>query len=102
MNTNTLLVWEENPEKIVFYLIPNEVADKYRTQLAEAHGTYINSSSENDATSFVSGAVSESEYDPDCGSPEETHGIFNSYKLEGTDPIMGVNVNSIYHVGFLL
>lgn len=101
MNNSTLLIWEDNPDNIVFYLIPNEVADKYRMQLEEAHGTYITFVSENDATRFVFSAISEYEYDDDyvCESLEATHGIFKSYKLEGASPIIGANINSVYLVG---
>jgi len=99
---STLLIWEKNPESLTFYLIPNEVADKYRNFLAQAHNTHIGSGTENEGTHFVSNAIAEGEYEPYEGSNEAHHGLLKSYKLEGSDPIMGVHITSVYHTGFLL
>lgn len=99
---STLIIWEKNPESITFYLIPNEVADKYRKLLAQAHNTHIDSGSENEGTHFVNNAIAEGEYEPFEGSNEEHHGLLKSYKVEGETPLTGVHITSVYLTGHLL
>lgn len=51
--THTLLLWHEFPENVHLYLLPNEVADKYRETLEQAQGKYANTRGENSATSTL-------------------------------------------------
>lgn len=51
--SHTLLVWERNPEGIDVYLIPDDVAKKYRDFLDAAHGKLIGSDEENDGMKFL-------------------------------------------------
>lgn len=99
---NTLIIWENVPESLTLYIIPNEIADKYRNFLEQAHGTYINSGKENEGTNFVNNAIAEGKYEEYEGSNEDYHGLFASYKVNGEAPVAGVDINYVYYTGFLL
>ena len=95
---NTLLIWEENPENVSLYLIPNEIADRHRHHFEAAHGKMINCDDMSEGMEFINIALQSSE-DTD-GAPFA--GIFQAYKVDGEKPLTGVMITSVYKSGFVL
>ena len=97
----TLLVWEEVPEDTKMYLIPNEVANKYRHWFEEAHGRYINRDENNDGMDFLNYALSKDKWAE--GYPMEEHaGVLADYQVKMGSPIVDTHITSVYHSDFCL
>lgn len=97
--TYTLLIWQTIPENSDFYLIPNEVADKYKHFLKEAHNLFINSDDMNDGMRFLNSALGEDV--PEEGF-EDSLGIFCQYKVDIKAPILDSHITTVYLSGFVL
>lgn len=65
---HTLLIWQEVPENTRLFLIPNEVADKFREYLTEAQNRLINSDVMNNGMRFLNTALYE--FDAEDGFEE--------------------------------
>lgn len=104
----TLLIWEVVPEATELYLIPNDVADKYRNFLNQAHNRMINSDNMNDGMNFLNAALCESASDNGLEEPWIQHtGVFAKYKQDFKQhPIHIMNadslITSVYLSGFVL
>lgn len=99
--TNTLIVWEEIPEKTTFYLVPNSVLDERRLKLLNlAAGTFVNTECESAATIWLMEAVSDKrEY---CENvPEEDKCVFAQYKVSSDEPLVA-DVTRVILSGFML
>jgi len=89
-----LLVWDENPERIRFYLI--EDPSKHQLEMLEiANDKYINSDDDNEGMSFLNIAIEDGEY----GNGEEHAGIWKENEVE--TPIGGP-IDRVFHSGFVL
>lgn len=103
--SKTLLVWEEVPEDTKMYLIPDDVAKKYRYFLDEAHGRFINHDEENDGMRFLNNALSTESTDDEGWSDEgfdQYRGIFRDYEVKLGSPITQENISHVYLSGFIL
>lgn len=107
MQTFTLLVWEEVPEALNFYLIPDDnLDDEDREVLALVQGCYINSTStsaeQDDALDCINAALTEN---PKFLPPRHPQGSkwacrFKDYKREAGP--LNVCVSAIVKCGFFL
>jgi hypothetical protein len=106
----TLLIWEEVPENTKLYLIPNEIVEKYKEHLDQAHGHMINEEGwdENPGLKVLSAALmGDDEGEVDEGF-EEFRGVFTEYLAHDTSagepikPLTDVNVTAIYFSGFMM
>lgn len=95
----TLLVWEEVPENTRMFLIPDEVAQKHRDFLDEAHNCLINQDEMNDGLRFLNTALSNET--PEKGF-EEYQGIFKEYEVKLGSPLRDQNITAVYFSGFVL
>lgn len=95
----TLLVWETIPEETDFYLIPNEVADKYRSYLEQAHHKFINAQEMNEGMAFLNTALGDEMAEE--GFCHEL-GTFREYKVDHHKPILDKNITAVYLSGFVL
>ena len=103
----TLLIWEMVPEYHELYLIPNDVADKYRAFLNQAHNQFINSDPTNDGMDFLNAALCETDSNNGLTEPWIQYaGIFSSFKQDTKNPIHLMNadtlITSVYLSGFIL
>jgi len=103
----TLLIWEMVPEYHELYLIPNDVADKYRDFLNQAHNHFINSDKMNDGMNFLNAALSETASDNGLEEPWIQYtGVFTKFKQDTKHPIHLMNadalITSVYLSGFIL
>lgn len=112
--THTLLIYDMVPEKILFYLIPNEVADTYRHFLKEANGIYqiLNPATHytnmvdephTDGLKFLTLATSTSKEGWEEGFNQYL-GIFLKYKVDKFIPLYNgsFHINYVYHSGLIL
>lgn len=108
---HTLIVYEQRPEEISFYLIPNEVIDqRQRELLALAHNVLVNSDDANEGTDFLAAALAEKKEDCFEGTPEADKCIFHKFKYDiGSGPIgvridirMNDLITHMYYSGFIL
>ena len=85
----TLLVYEEVPENLRMFLIPSDVAEKYRSFLEQAHGHYINSDDMNDGMNFLCAALTTHEHKEICNVAgyEEHMCCLVDYEQNGDKPI---------------
>lgn len=99
----TLLVWEENPEAIKMYLIPNDViTDQYRAFLQQAHNRMINSDEMNDGMKFLNHALCPTKDTFDDDGFEQYVGVFSSYIVNNNNPITDKVITAVYLSGFCL
>lgn len=80
---NTLIIWEEIPEKTTLFVVPNEQIDSRQAALLrEASNKFINADDENDGMIFLNNALSsEAQYCIPDGDPAD-HCIFAKYRVE--------------------
>lgn len=97
--SHTLLVWETIPEETDFYLIPNEVAQKYEEYLKQAHHRFINCDNMNDGLKFLNTALGDEE--PEEGF-EEHLGALREYKCDHKKPLLDKHITAVYLSGFVL
>lgn len=107
--SQSLLIWEEVPETVHLYLVPDEIiTQEQRELLKEAHQNYINArGSENNRglaflnAAFYGGEEGQSGVD---GEFESVVGIFKNYKVENSpgQPLLGQHITNVYQAGFLL
>lgn len=97
--SHTLLVWERNPEGIDVYLIPDDVAKKYRHFLDEAHGRLIGSDEDNDGMKFLNQALSVEVWEDGF---EQYKGVLVNYKVKFGSPIVGAHITAVYSCGFMM
>lgn len=83
---STLLIWEEVPESVKLYLIPNKVADTCREELEIANGTYVNND-DNAGLYFLDTAL-------------EAGGSLAQYETRSA--LAYVNITHVYVSGFIL
>lgn len=104
MKPSTLLIWEEIPEETKLYVIPNEVADKFKHYLAKAQGNFINGRDweTNEGLKFLNTALSEEDDSVPEPGFEEHKGIFAQYKTRIHTPLTEQHITAVYHTGFLL
>lgn len=95
----TLLVWEEIPEDRALYLIPNEVADKYRPYLTEAQNRFINSDVTNGGMDFLNTALADEAPAPGF---EEHLGVLRSYKIDLSTPLENTSITHVYLSGWVM
>lgn len=95
----TLLVWETIPEETDFYVIPNEVAQKYEHFLKQAHHKFINAQKMNDGMKFLNTALGDEV--PEEGF-EEHLGVLREYKCDHHKPILDKTITAVYLSGFVL
>jgi hypothetical protein len=101
-----LLVWEENPEGIKFYLIPEAEASEHRKFLDLAQNQMINNDDMNDGMCFLNTALTKKEmvngfeprFEPGF---EKFNGIWDKYLVAHNKPIIA-NITKVYKSGFLL
>lgn len=105
--TFTLLIWEEIPESIKFYVIPDANLDEEdRKVLDRCQGKYINHTEQTDeesrALDCVNAALTENrEYLPSGHPPNSKWACrFQDYKTEAGP--LGVTISHIVQCGFLL
>jgi hypothetical protein len=96
---STLLIWEEVPDTTKLYVIPNEVADKYRSFLEQAQNKLINNDEMNPGLAFVNTALGEEVSEEGF---EEHLGIFRQYEVKLDNPLVDQNITTVYHSGFYL
>lgn len=97
----TLLIWEENPDTIKLFLLPEEESKKHREYLDEAHDRMINSDYMNDGMRFLNTALSKEEC-IDSGF-EQYRGIWVQYQVKDTaSPILDTNITKVYKSGYIL
>jgi hypothetical protein len=89
-----LLVWDENPERVVFFEI-DDPTEKQLRMLEMANGKYINGDEENEGLLYVNAAV----YEPDDFSDEDHAGIWASKEVE--TPVEGP-IDRVFLSGFML
>jgi uncharacterized protein (DUF2225 family) len=94
--TYSLLVWHEFPENLHMYLLPNEVADKYRETLEGAQGHFVNTDSQNDAVMALNQLVY-----PVAGAKKAEKAVWQQYQLL-QDVIKGVTITYVYTTGMAL
>jgi hypothetical protein len=114
---HTLLVWEIVPEDTKLYLIPNEVADKYRTFLDAAQNKFANADEENEGLRFLANALSNDSIEEkpstnplikgktgwDDGDFNQYRGVLREYKVEDiSTPIRDACITDVYVSGFVL
>ncbi len=98
-----LLIWEENPEQIKFYLLPEEEANKHREYLDQAHDKMINSDDMNDGMRFLNTALASHEAEVAEEGFEDYLGVWAKHQYKHTaNPITGVNITKVYKSGFCL
>lgn len=100
---SVLLIWEEVPEDTKLYVIPNDVAEKYRHYLTEAHGNMINHTGweNNKGLLFLNTALADQGDGVAEKGFEEYLGIFARYKVSLESPLKNQNITTVYHSGFL-
>lgn len=98
----TLLIWNENPEEIKLYLIPDHLAREYREFLTEAHDRMINGDLEmNDGLRFLNAALCNE--DVQEKRFEQYRGVLMQYEYKYTaNPITGTNITAVYQSGMML
>lgn len=99
--TYTLIIWEEIPEQTKLFIIPNEVADKYRHFLDQAHNTYININEMNDGLCFLNYAVNKNN-DNEEEEDNKHKNLFLQYQINYDMPLINQNITYVYHSGFVL
>lgn len=97
-----LLVWEELLECTSYFLIPAQEALRYRPYLAQAHGKYIHRDKYSDGLDFLSAVLS----DPDLDSEgnqfhAELGGTWLPYRVGIAEPLLGVQISSVFVSGLL-
>lgn len=105
-DTQTLLVWEQVPEQVTLYILPNSTLDEAdHAILALADGCYINSgdytSEEEDALAHINDALCEN----DAHVSEERRGTRWSgrWALNRRDsPLIEARITHVYKSGFIL
>lgn len=99
---NTLLIWEEVPETIKLYVIPNDVAEQYLTHLEQAHQKYINTEGwdSNTGLLFLNTALIEDDTPAEVGF-EQYAGVLNQYKVNSDKPLQA-NISRVFVSGFML
>lgn len=95
VQTYTLLIWEQVPETAVYFLIPDDVAQKCRDVLEKAHGHYANTTEENAEVNVLNLALSKA--DADTVPLSLAH-----YQWKEVGPIRGVTITHVYVAGFYL
>lgn len=101
MSNYTLLIWEECPETIKLFLLPEEESKKHRDFLDEAHDRMINSDDLNDGMKFLNTALSNEEC-VDEGF-EQYRAIWVQYQVKDTaSPILDTHITKVYKSGFVL
>lgn len=110
--SNTLIIWNEVPETVVLYVVPNDVIEKngWAKYLEEAHGRLINLDDETEGMSFLSAAVTQAEHkgDPDffpedMDVPEEWQCALAPYKVEvAPGDLLEANITRVCYSGFVL
>jgi len=89
-----LLIWEEVPERLRFYLIEDPTPEQTK-MLELANGMLINSDDENEGMAYLNVALSSPEY-----SNGESHaGIWMNNEVE--TPVQGP-IARMYHSGFMM
>lgn len=103
-----LLVWEEIPDDMRLYLIPQEEADKHEKYLKQAHNRFINSDDMNDGMRFLDTVLAKQEDDVPESGFEQYLGIWCNYNWyaratnKHTSPITNHTITAVYVSGFYL
>lgn len=100
MNTYTLLIWEIVPEQTELYLIPNDVADKYRSYLTAAHHKLINASEMNEGLAFLNAATCKKEEYVEADWIDFAC-VLSQYRQDQAVPIEA-EITKVYLSGFML
>lgn len=100
--THTLLIWENIPQAIGFYLIPDEVMKpKWLEKLTAAHGYYINGGDNSDeaeeALDWVNKATS-----PDNYADEDVDNVLHQFKTEMNQPLINAHITRVFYMGFYM
>lgn len=94
--TFSLLIWEEFPDDMLFYLIPNYVVDaeneRLRKILEVSQGSYVNDvdGHKNQALVALNGAC------------DHDDGELRQYQRDTETPLTGVVITAVYRSGILL
>jgi hypothetical protein len=99
MKAYTLLVWEEIPEKLSFYLIPSEsMTDDIVTHMNMAHGKYINADTMNSGMQWLMEVIYTE------GPNDVPHrGWLQQFKVSTDEPLTPSHpIKLVYMSGFIL
>lgn len=98
---HSLLVYNEVPENVSFYVIPNSViTERQRHWLHQAHNKLVNNDEMNDGMEFLCAALQENESYVAEGW-KEFAGIYHQYKLANECPFK-LPINRVYYSGFVM
>lgn len=103
--SNVLLIWEEIPEETKLYLIPSDMAIKYKGFLESAHGNYINTVDweNHPGLMFLNAALSEEGSSEGIEEPYvEYLGVLAKYKVDVKHPLYKQTITEVYLAGFIL
>lgn len=101
----TLLVYNQIPDYLDFYLIPNkEITGHQLILLIEAHDKLVNSDDVNSGMEFLMAALCEKEENCNPDVPKEWHCVWNKYKV--TNPLhlssLTGTISRVIKSGFIL
>lgn len=92
MITNTLLIYETNPERTDLYLIPNDVlTNDARRSLIAAQNKLINGEKMNDGMEDILNMLD-----------KENKNGWSKYKRNNDEPIEDITIDHVYYTGFIL
>lgn len=91
---NVLLVWEENPESVKFFLIKDPTEFQLK-MLNEANNRLVNGEEMNDGMEYLMNALAKEEYKDDSFKDTDWH------LCEVKTPISS-KINKVFYSGFVL
>lgn len=96
-----LLIWEERPERIRYFALPQIEADSEWYILHQAHGVMINGT-ENDEYAFkVFGCLEKAEDTKNTGTPRAFDGKWVRFEVEEA-ALPTLHITKVYKSGFIL
>lgn len=97
--SNVLIVWVELPERVKFYVVPEEVAKPHVNLLKLAHGKYLNCDDSNEGLEFLNIALSEKR--EHCNG--EAHAcLFSEYERDDEFGPIDETISLVIHSGFVI
>lgn len=99
---NTLVVYNECPEAVRFFVIPNDkLTPEHIEFLEQAQGKMINADEMNPGMEFIMSAVSKNPEHCDPSLPEAHRCVFHPYSQDSSKPITAP-ITRVYYTGFAL
>lgn len=94
---NVLLVWENNPDSVDFYVIENPNEEQMRV-LESSNGKFINSDDEVEDTMLISEAICTTKYIEYCRNKDWAC-IWENFRVEM--PYTG-RIDKVFHCGCMM